>query len=341
MIKIETTKDLYFHNGKYVPERAELHNRIIEQIVSEHRPPRNQPDVVMLGGGAAAGKTSIRNMLIDMFRDEGEDVLVSDSDELKKMLPEYERLVNEDPDNMATILHDESSDLATMLYVRAVAQKLNVIMDGTMKNVMKYSRFIQIAKSHGYIVSAVVADIPLEVAIERAEIRFQIEKRKVPLEVIKESHRMVPETLRALEHQFDLIYLYDTSGKHPTQFYVKDMERVLVRNEERLTQFFEKSKRHLVLKDLIMQVDGMPSIYNRFGLSREVLNSEVDSYTVKPIGQRDHLLSVKLKNNSQQIDIRMDKAPFIHQDLKKRWIEQAASPSSQIKLDGPSRGYER
>jgi len=226
---MRTTKDQYCRDGEYLPERAELHRKIIEDLLDQKDSTENKPDVMMMGGGTAAGKSTITKMLLEAYREEGEDVVVIDADELKKLLPEYGRLVTEDPHHMAELLHDESSDLATMLYEAAIERKLNVIFDGTMKNAEKYSRFIDLAKSKGYTVSAFIADVPLDIAMKRAEIRFQIERRRVPEETIRESHKMVPATFRALEHKFDSFYLYDTSTKHTTQFYVKRNGRILAK----------------------------------------------------------------------------------------------------------------
>ncbi|WP_375708485.1 zeta toxin family protein, partial [Paenibacillus albidus] len=119
---------------------------------------------------------------------------------------------------------------------------MNIIFDGTMKNTEKYERLIQGAKAENYNVSLVIADVPLQEAIKRAEIRFEIELRRVPQEIIVQSHKSVPNSFYRLKDQADSFYLYDTTHRHPELFYAKDEGKILVHNKERLEQFYDKGE---------------------------------------------------------------------------------------------------
>jgi fido (protein-threonine AMPylation protein)/predicted kinase len=333
----QTTKDVFFRNGDYTATRTQVHENIVRQTLDALQPATEQPLVVFLGGGSASGKTSISQMMIQSFKDSNEHVLLIDSDKIKTMLPEYEQLVKRDPENMARQLHDESSDIATQMYKEALDRNLNIILDGTMKNAEKYERFIQAARSHDYSVSAVIADVPLEEAYRRADIRFEIEHRRVPREVIQESHRNVPLTFKRIEDQLDSFYLYDTVGRHPQQFYVKDNNQVLVKNDERLSQFFAKSEAQPeLLKDLLKRIDGMPSIWNKVELDPKRLNREVVSHAVEQKGD-GQLLKVKLKGDAKETQIQMDPALHLSKELKNQMIDQAAKG---INGPGLSRGMD-
>jgi predicted ABC-type ATPase len=324
--QMETTKVSFFKEGHYTPKRQEVHEDIIRRSLTSLQPAAEQPLVIYLGGGSASGKTSISNMLVQSFQDAREHVLVIDSDKIKTMLPEYDRLLKEDPEKMAQALHDESSDIATRLYEECLKGRVNIILDGTMKSAEKYEGFIKVAREQQYSVSAVIADVPLEEAFKRAEIRYAIEKRRVPEDVIRLSHKSVPDTFKRLENQLDSFYLYDTTQLHPLQFYVKDNGQILVKNEERLNQFYAKAdlqKEPVLLKDVIKQVDGMPSIYNDLVLDARVLNREVTNHHVQRVGGHQ-LLHVQLKGDPQKLMIQMDPVPYLPQKTKNQWIEQAA-----------------
>jgi cell filamentation protein len=306
LMQPQTTKDVFFKGGEYTASRLQVH-------------------AIYLGGGSASGKTSISQMLIQSFKDSNESVLLIDSDKIKTMLPEYETLVKRDPENMARQLHDESSDIASRLYQEGLDRSVNLILDGTMKNAEKYGRFIQEARASGYSVSTVIADVTLEEAFRRADIRFEIEQRLVPREVIQESHRNVPLTFKRLEDQLDSFYLYDTTNLHPQQFYVKDNGQILVKNEERLAQFYAKSEpqlEQLLLKDLLKKVDGLPSLHTKVELDSNILNREVIHHEIKRKGD-GHTLSVQLKGDEKKLDIQMDPAPHLSPQLKDQLIEQA------------------
>lgn len=325
--QMETTKAEFFKDGQYTAQRQEVHQDIIRQSLASLQPAVEQPLAIYLGGGSASGKTSISNMLVQSIQDSREHVLVIDSDKIKTMLPEYDRFLKVDPEKMAQMLHDESSDIATRLYEEGLKSRVNIILDGTMKNAEKYEGFIKMAREQQYTVSAVIADVPLEEAFKRAEIRYEIEKRRVPEEVIRLSHKHVPATFKRLENQLDSFYLYDTTQRHPLQFYVKENEKVLVKNEERLNQFYAKANMQeepVLLKDVIKQVDGMPSIYNDVVLDAHFLNREVTSHHVQCAGGRQ-VLHVQLKGDSQKLMIQMDRIPYLPQKTKNQWIEQAAA----------------
>lgn len=320
----QTTKEAYFQNGEYTAKRLQIHEDIIRKSLASMQPAAEQPLAIFLGGGSASGKTSISQMLTQSFADSKEHVLLIDSDKIKTMLPEYEKLVRQDPENMATQLHDESSDIANRLYEAGLNSRVNIILDGTMKNAEKYERFIQAARASEYSVSAVIADVPLEEAYRRADIRFEIEQRRVPREVIQDSHRNVPLTFKRIEDQLDSFYLYDTTHRHPQQFYVKDNGQVLVKNEERLAQFFAKSEaQNEQLKDLLKKIDGLPSIHNKIDLDAKTLNREVVSHSLQKRGD-GHTLKVRLKGDSKELQIRMDPAPHLNAELKNQLIDQAA-----------------
>lgn len=244
------TKQLFLQTGNYSSERRKVHDQIFRELLNDLKPPGSQPAVIFLGGGVAAGKTSISKMLVESFKENKEDVLHIDADKIKTMLPEYKKLIQASPEDMAVKLHYESSDIATDLYGQALKQKLNVILDGTMKDLERYQGYIAQAQEQNYNISAIIVDVSIEEAMRRADIRYEIEKRRVPNEILRSSHQQVPLTFINIKDSLDSFYLYDTSNQHPQQFYVKYNGRVLVKNEERLAKFYEKSQ---------LQIENMPS----------------------------------------------------------------------------------
>lgn len=88
----------------------------------------------------------------------------------------------------------------------------------------------------------------------------------------------------------------------------------------------------LLLKDLIMQVDGMPSFWNNLKLDAEMLNREVSQYAVKKYG-KGHMISVQLKGCSEQLNIQMDPVPHFNRQIKAQLIEQAAKGIHRFEAD--------
>lgn len=150
------------------PERAALHDKIIDShFVNEDgtakTPPTGQPEYVFMGGGPAAGKSS---MLAEgagpewagngtnrsetgsdgAFRSRGTDKhsVAINADEIKADLPPYKQLVGDAKSKggvgvggrtgqltAAASVHEESSILSKGVNARAIQGGFNVILDGT------------------------------------------------------------------------------------------------------------------------------------------------------------------------------------------------------------------
>lgn len=326
----ELSKHNQFKQAKpYTDERLSIHQDIIKNLTEGLSPAHNQPLAIFLGGGSASGKSSISKLLIQSFKEDNESVMIIDSDEIKARLPEYAQLQQQDPKKTASILHDESSDISEKLYAKCLDDKVNLIFDGTMKNTEKYTRFIDQAKSLGYQVSGVVVDVSLEEAYRRAERRFETKGRLVPAEIIKQSHELVPVTFYEIKDKLDSFYLYDTSERHPEQFYVKDKEQIRIKNEERLNQFYEKGdfsvdnwiklEKTSELKDILKEGKGMPTGED---VTSNLLKQHVKSYKFENVNGIESL-HYKLQDGKMG-KIPLERIPYLSQEKKNQLIDQAS-----------------
>lgn len=330
---MESTKENYSVQGQYTSERQKLHDQIVEELSAGYRA-ASDPLVIYLGGGTASGKSTLSKMLVQSFLDEGESVIVIDSDEIKQKLPEYQDWLRRDANRAASIVHDESSDIANQLYDRCIAKNLNMIYDGTMKSAEKYNRLITVAKQNGYSVSAVLADVPLNEALRRAEIRFQIEQRRVPDEVIRESHELVPATFHQLKDRLDSFYLYDTSKRYPIQFLVKEDDKVHVLDSERLQQFYSKSGMAYEdwielpvpekLKDVLKRAQGIPTSPN---VTPQLLNEKVGAYRLHRQQGKETIHFKKI--DGQLGSVSLEKVPFLSIKERNLLLDQASQLALQ------------
>lgn len=238
----ETTKQRYFiaSESNYQKNRLSLHDDIVETLLYG-MPAKKAPESILMGGGSASGKSVATKIIVTGFHHQEEEVVVIDPDEIKRQLPEYEQLKTHAPEQMADILHDESSDIAERLLGECISRKLNFIYDGTMKNLPKYQALIQRLKSNGYSISVVVVDIPLEEALKRAKDRYIVEGRLVPEDVIIESHTKVPETFYKIKDSVNNYTLFDNTELKLQVFAQKTDNLEIVISKERLRQFYNKA----------------------------------------------------------------------------------------------------
>lgn len=339
----QSTKEIYFENGKYLDSRKMLHEKIISDLTNQILPAVEQPLVIFLGGGSASGKTSISKLLLQSFANDQEQVIHIDSDAIKSALPEYIPFLQENPNTTASRLHEESSDVAEMLFTKSLEQKLNILLDGTMKSAGRAERLIEMARVHGYQVSAVIADVSLEEALNRAEKRYIIEQRRVPEHVIRESHQMVPVTVKQIENKVDSLYLYDTTERHPTQFLVKDHGEILLMNEDRLAEFYNKAvskstqdkwiqlKEPQQLLEILKKGKGLPTGSQ---VTAELMNQNVTKYLYS--NEKGYeTLRYQLQGENAIGKIRLEAVPYLSPQSRNLFLDQAGMQSIQ-----PIRNFE-
>ncbi|MEW4206242.1 MULTISPECIES: zeta toxin family protein [Bacillus cereus group] len=244
---MKTTREKYVINGEYTIERKLLHNEIIESFLKGQLQQEQEPEAILLGGGSAAGKSSIGELVIKGYKLQKQNMIWIDPDKIKEKIPEYQdAMESEDIESMkqaAFLVHDESSDITMKLLKICMKRKLNFMYDGTMKNEVKYIKLIQQLRQAGFSIKAIIVDVPIKVALKRSNMRFKVTGRLVPEHIIEESHMRVATTFSKIKDLIDCYTLYDNTGKEPEVFAFKESKRVeeIIVDESRNDQFYEKS----------------------------------------------------------------------------------------------------
>jgi len=240
----QTTKTIYSYNGQYTDIRKQLHKKIISNIIkSSHT---ENPTAILMGGGSASGKSFIAEMLINSYNQNNQSICYIDSDNIKNYIPEYKERLDSGNEyvirDAAAFVHDESSDISKMILDICIEKKLDFIYDGTMKNTEKYEKIIEKLRLSQYTIQGIIVDVPLKVAFERADIRFEAEGRKVPDEEIYASHKGVVRTFSLLQDRLDSFVIYDNTYQPATPFIIKESNESEIRviDEKRLLEFYNK-----------------------------------------------------------------------------------------------------
>lgn len=214
-------------DGSLTPERAELHEKIVNDLFAGKKPvgPGEQKTFFFLGGGSASGKGSFTNpeRAANYDMPDKTQTAVIDADELKKSIPEYD--FNEemrmgpgttDREKAASFAHEESSALAKRAMQAAFANGYNCTLDGTgdgsVKGVMKK---IQQARDAGYKVEGRYCTASIEKALERNMARAAKTGRLVQKDSVVNIHREVSKIFPQVASQFDHVTLWDHDGPKP------------------------------------------------------------------------------------------------------------------------------
>ena len=212
----------YKINGKYIEERASLHQHIIYVKVKDKRElhPR---EAILIGGGSGAGKsTIIEEYLMKPKGSESlflQDYVYIDSDEVKLHLDEYKQY-QQSIDTIfyaAFYVHEESGDIVTALIDECIRRNLSFIYDGTMSWQPLYDELIPRLRLNGYQIRGVFVDVDEQVAIDRVKKRGLETGRFVNPEFVRKANRNAAITFKNLESLFDSVLMFNNSEEHITR----------------------------------------------------------------------------------------------------------------------------
>lgn len=226
-VGLHTVNKYLNEDGSLTPERAELHEKIIDDLFAGKQPVAEgeQKTFYFLGGGSASGKGSFTNPERAAGYDmpDRNQTAVIDADILKGKLPEYDYDEKTgkgpgttDREKAASFAHEESSALAKRAMEAAFANGYNCTLDGTgdggVKSVMKK---IQQARDAGYVVEARYCTASIENALERNIFRAKKSGRKVQTDSVVGIHKAVSRIFPQVASEFDHVTLWDHDGPSP------------------------------------------------------------------------------------------------------------------------------
>ena len=197
--------------GAWDPDRQELHNQIVDDLLAGFTP-EDEPMAYFLGGGPASGKSSLPTP-------GGGLAALIDPDAIKAKLPEYAQMLAAGDSRAAAYVHEESSYVARKALNAASDRSISLVVDGTGDS--SYSKMVgKVAVARAGGATRVEADyltVDTDEAIRRATARAQATGRMVPAPVIASIHASVTEVFveAASKGLFDELRLWDNNGASP------------------------------------------------------------------------------------------------------------------------------
>jgi len=243
------------------PERAKLHNEIVNDLYGKAANVPNEGKGLFSGGLGGAGKTTtLANPKTGIDQSQ---FLTINPDDIKEimaergMIPDIPGEVPLSPMEKVSLIHEESSHIANLLAQRAYADKKNVTWDITMASEGSVAKRIAEMKKNGYTnLDAVFVDIPVEKSVQRAMARYRrgmeayrngqgAGGRYVPPSVIRKNASTSfssanRENFEKLRDQFNNWQVWDNSvdGREPRLVYSKaspDLARLTAEARSGLT----------------------------------------------------------------------------------------------------------
>ena len=182
------TEHLYKRaDGSYTAKRAAQHDEIVDELMAKNAHVPNEGKAVVIAGPPGAGKTSIlkakengsaeavgvefdaKGSLKSHAGENADDIKIMMTE--KGMTPKIAGAVDGE---MVSLVHEESSHISKMYNKRLVAEKKNIVIDGTMggDDAQKQVDKIHAVQGRGYDVKGIMVDTDPEMAIASATGRW-------------------------------------------------------------------------------------------------------------------------------------------------------------------------
>lgn len=176
--------------GDPLDERGRLHDRLMAEYLTAFPEVRQERRAVVLAGPPGAGKSSV---LRQVLGDDVDTYLRVDADEFKARLLEqalddgsFESAIKPAevkaleaegeqffPMDLATLVHEESSMLASNLRDDAIARGDNLVIDGVLSDPDKAVALGRALAARGYQVEVIDVEVPYEVSLRSIEQRWE------------------------------------------------------------------------------------------------------------------------------------------------------------------------
>jgi predicted ABC-type ATPase len=188
----------------FTPERAALHDSIVEATLAGVEPQEN-PRYSLMGGGPAAGKSTMEGQVPEI----SQGAALVNADEVKAALPEYDQITD---GSAAAFTHEESSYVAKRIVAEGFRRRVNVTLDGTGNGRPDDLRAkLDQAREAGYEVNGYYVTVDTDVAVARATARGEATGRVVPETIIRNTHQKVSAALPSVLDDFDAVAIYDNN----------------------------------------------------------------------------------------------------------------------------------
>ena len=218
--------------------KSKLINLIWERIQIEQPNLSSKviPKAYMIGGQPGAGKSTSTEALVKEFNN---NILKIDMDDYRKSHPNYEQINQVYGKEASLYTNKFAAEVRDVIMKRALDNKYNVIIDGTMKNHTLAEKQINQLEKAGYSIETRIYTCSKELSLQSIENRYQkaIIQGQIPRYVPKEFHDSVltelPKTIDKLYQsgKIKIVEVYNRQEKLYDSRIDKGLPSVSIQNE--------------------------------------------------------------------------------------------------------------
>mmetsp|Transcript_91558 Transcript_91558/g.259227 ORF Transcript_91558/g.259227 Transcript_91558/m.259227 type:complete len:370 (+) Transcript_91558:52-1161(+) len=211
----------YTYHVKYSEERERVQDDIIERLCAENTEERPAdellPWVIFMAGAMGVGKGYVQHWMNEHKMLDLKHFVVVDPDKIRTMLPEWDSYVKMNRESAGDMTQKEAGCIAEILGYKALRQRLNVIFDGSLRDVNWYRDYFRSLRKNFPGVRLMILHITADQdeVLRRAKERGQATGRVVPVDTLMKSMQQVPESVSGLAQYADFVCRIHNHGDQP------------------------------------------------------------------------------------------------------------------------------
>ncbi|RLA60843.1 MAG: hypothetical protein DRQ88_12680 [Epsilonproteobacteria bacterium] len=209
---IKNNLDHSYH-GIYTKARQQFHDKIIDDYMKGMKITKSKirPRVIFTAGPMGVGKGYALEKLNACTYPRGNFVTI-DPDRIKNSLPEFKEQINlrkklsaEIKAGAAGYVHKESGYLAEIIQEIAFKKKLNIIIDGSLKDLGWNRMLMKKFKATGYKIEIIYVNASSQIIMKRVKERAQKTGRDIPQDMVMKNINQVASTVKILSKERGLV----------------------------------------------------------------------------------------------------------------------------------------
>lgn len=207
----------YSYHVNYTPARQVWQDEAIQSVVSNGSPAQERPWLVYTCGPMGVGKGYVWSWLSSSCGLPVEHFVRVDPDALKAAMPEWPHFVAANRATAGTRCHRESGYMAEIAQAAAMERRLNVCVDGSLRDWQHYAGELRRLRQAFPIYRIAILYVHADEATIRARVleRSVRTGRDVPEALLLESLQAAERSVEKLSPLCDLVVRVDNSGAEP------------------------------------------------------------------------------------------------------------------------------
>lgn len=208
--------DYSYHKNPEIPRQI-FQDALLKRILNAAPDPatdsenkkdfKGAPTIVFTAGPMGVGKSYVLTQLYERGLFPLDDFVKIDPDMIKTEIPEfagYQDYLRKNPSNTtaATQVHRESTQLSDILFEHSLSSNLNILVDGSLRDVDWYQQLFTRLKEEfpQYRLVILYVSASDEVILSRAKSRAETTGREVPKDLLRQSMEQVPQSVHTLKN---------------------------------------------------------------------------------------------------------------------------------------------